>query len=60
MARDPAADQISKKGILGPDPTGRYIMARQFAAAFIDPTGREIIARQWSAQKIIAPSSVKE
>jgi hypothetical protein len=49
MARAQATDVLSTKSTPGADPTGREIMARQFAAASIDPTGREV--RQCPAQK---------
>lgn len=56
MARDQAITEASKKSTPDVDPTGRDIMARQFAAALADPTGREVIARQCSA-KAALPSS---
>jgi hypothetical protein len=51
MGRAQATDVLSAKSTPGTDPTGREIMARQFAAAPIDPTGREVMIRQRSAQK---------
>jgi hypothetical protein len=50
MERAQATDVLSTKSTHGADPTGRKIMARQFAAASIDPTGGEAMIRQCSAQ----------
>ncbi len=60
MERNQAIEGLSKKLITGADPTGREIMARQFAAASIDPTGREAMVRQYSAQKSPPPISLDE
>jgi hypothetical protein len=51
MERDQTTEGLSTKPIPGADPTGREIMARQFAAASMDPTGREAMSRQCAAQK---------
>jgi hypothetical protein len=59
MAQDHAITETSKKPNPGGDPTGRDIMARQFAAALADPTGREVIAGQWSAKIAFPPSADK-
>jgi hypothetical protein len=48
MESAPATDVIYTASAFDSDPTGRKLMARQFAASAIDPTGREAMKRQYS------------
>jgi hypothetical protein len=50
MDRVQTTDVLSAKATPSADPTGRKIVARQFAVASIDPTGRNVLAHQFSAQ----------
>jgi hypothetical protein len=60
MERIQATGGVSANSTQGADPTGREVMARQFAAASVDPTGRETMIRQCATKAINVSSTADQ